>query len=75
MEQKLQSTKAATISTIPEAELLVIKPWDKSNIKPIEKAILKSDLGITPSSDGEVIRLPFPTLTEEKKKRFDQGSF
>lgn len=59
--------QAATI-TIPEARLLVIKPWDKSNIKAIEKAILKSDLGITPSNDGEVIRLPFPTLTEERRK-------
>lgn len=59
--------QAATI-TIPEARLLVIKPWDKSNIKAIEKAILASDLGITPSNDGEVIRLPFPALTEERRK-------
>src|SRR5699024_10585747 len=59
--------QAATIS-IPEARLLVIKPWDKSNIKPIEKAILASDLGINPSNDGEVIRLPFPALTEERRK-------
>lgn len=59
--------QAATI-TIPEARLLVIKPWDKSNIKPIEKAILASDLGINPQNDGEVIRLPFPALTEERRK-------
>lgn len=59
--------QAATI-TIPEARLLVIKPWDKSNIKLIEKAILASNLGITPSNDGEVIRLPFPALTEERRK-------
>lgn len=60
--------QAATIST-PEPRLLVIKPWDKSNIKAIEKAILASDLGITPSNDGEVIRLPFPQLTEERRKQ------
>ena len=54
--------QAATIST-PEPRLLVIKPWDKSNIKEIEKAINKSDIGINPQNDGEVIRLPFPALT------------
>lgn len=59
--------QAATIS-IPEARLLSIKPWDKNNIASIEKAILKSDIGITPSNDGEVIRLPFPQLTEERRK-------
>lgn len=61
--------QAATVS-IPEARLLVIKPWDKSNIQPIEKAILKSNIGITPGNDGEVIRLPFPTLTEERRKEY-----
>lgn len=61
--------QAATIS-IPEARLLVIKPWDKSNIQPIEKAILKSNIGITPGNDGEVIRLPFPALTEERRKEY-----
>ena len=61
--------QAATIS-IPEARLLVIKPWDKNNIKPIEKAILKSNIGITPGNDGEVIRLPFPALTEERRKEY-----
>lgn len=61
--------QAATIS-IPEARLLVIKPWDKTNIKPIEKAILKSNIGITPGNDGEVIRLPFPALTEERRKEY-----
>lgn len=59
--------QAATVST-PEARLLVIKPWDKSNIKEIEKAINKSDIGINPQNDGEVIRLPFPALTEERRK-------
>ena len=62
-------SQAATIS-IPEARLLVIKPWDRSNIGPIEKAILKSNIGITPGNDGEVIRLPFPALTEERRKEY-----
>lgn len=61
--------QAATVS-IPEARLLVIKPWDKSNIAPIEKAILKSNIGITPQNDGEIIRLPFPALTEERRKEY-----
>lgn len=61
--------QAATIS-IPEARLLVIKPWDKTNIAPIEKAITKANIGITPQNDGEVIRLPFPALTEERRKEY-----
>lgn len=52
----------------PEAQLLVIEPWDKSTIKAIEQAILSSDLGVTPNSDGMVIRLPFPSLTEERRR-------
>lgn len=58
---------AATI-TVPEARLLVIQPWDASALKEIEKAVIGSDLGITPSNDGKVIRLPFPVLTEERRK-------
>lgn len=54
--------------SVPEARLLVIQPWDSTLIGAIEKAILKSDLGITPSNDGKVIRLPFPALTEERRK-------
>ncbi len=54
--------------TIPEARLLVIRPWEKQMLAKIEKAILSSDLGITPNNDGNVIRLPFPTLTEERRK-------
>lgn len=61
--------QAATVS-IPEARLLTIKPWDKTNIGPIEKAILKSNIGITPQNDGEIIRLPFPALTEERRKEY-----
>ena len=53
---------------VPEARLLVISPYDKGSIKAIEKAIQNSDLGIQPSSDGSVIRLAFPPLTEERRK-------
>lgn len=54
--------------TIPEARMIQIAPWEKSLIKEIEKAILASDVGITPSNDGSVIRLVFPELTEERRK-------
>ena len=57
----------ATIST-PEPRLIVINPWDKSVIGEIEKAILKSDLGITPNNDGKVVRLTIPQLTEERRR-------
>lgn len=54
--------------SIPEARLMVIQPYDKSILGEIEKAILKSDLGITPTNDGSVIRLAMPALTEERRK-------
>ena len=54
--------------SVPEPRMLVIQPWEKSLIKAIEKAIMTSDLGITPSNDGTVIRLVFPELTEERRK-------
>lgn len=57
----------ASIST-PEARLLVIQPYDKTVINDIEKAIMKSDLGISPTNDGSVIRLAVPALTEERRK-------
>lgn len=57
----------STISA-PEARLLLIQPWDKNALKEIERAILKSDLGLTPNSDGSVIRLSIPPLTEERRK-------
>ncbi|RJX24368.1 MAG: ribosome recycling factor [Dethiobacter sp.] len=57
----------ATISA-PEPRLLVIQPWDKNILGEIEKAILKSDLGLTPNNDGNVIRLAIPQLTEERRK-------
>ncbi|NLA27400.1 MAG: ribosome recycling factor [Firmicutes bacterium] len=54
--------------TAPEPRLLVIQPWDKSSMGNIEKAILKSDLGLTPINDGNVIRLQIPQLTEERRR-------
>jgi ribosome recycling factor len=57
----------AAVST-PEPRLLVIQPWDRTVLGPIEKAILKSDLGLTPTNDGKLIRLAIPTLTEERRK-------
>ncbi|MBO8159382.1 ribosome recycling factor [Thermosyntropha sp.] len=54
--------------TVPEARLLVVQPWDKSCIPEIEKAILKSDLGVNPTNDGNVIRVAIPQLTEERRK-------
>jgi ribosome recycling factor len=53
---------------VPEPRLLVIQPFDKNSIAQVEKAIQQSDLGITPSNDGQVIRLAFPPLTEERRK-------
>ncbi|MBR4832444.1 MAG: ribosome recycling factor [Butyrivibrio sp.] len=55
--------------SVPEARIIQIAPWDKTLIKDIEKAIMTSDLGITPSNDGAVIRLVFPELTEERRKQ------
>lgn len=54
--------------SVPEARQLLISPWDISNVKNISKAILASDLGLTPTDDGRVIRLNFPMLTEERRR-------
>ena len=63
-------TPVAQVGSIssPEPRMLVIQPWDASVLKEIEKAILKSDIGIAPQNDGKVIRLSFPPLTEERRK-------
>lgn len=53
---------------VPESRLITIQPWDVTVIKDIEKAILKSDLGLTPSNDGKIIRISIPPLTEERRK-------
>ena len=58
----------ASLST-PESRLIMIQPWDVSVIKDVEKAILKSDLGLMPSNDGKVIRISIPPLTEERRKQ------
>jgi len=59
-------------TTVPEPRLLVIRPWDRSTIGIIEKAILKSDLGLNPSNDGQVIRLIIPQLTEERRRELSK---
>lgn len=55
--------------SVPESRLITVQPWDVSVIKEIEKAILKSDLGLTPSNDGKIIRISIPPLTEERRKQ------
>ncbi len=54
--------------SVPEASLLIIQPWDKSSIREIEKAVLKSDLGFNPTNDGNVIRISIPPLSEERRQ-------
>jgi len=54
--------------SIPESRMIMIQPWDVTAIKDIEKAIMKSDLGLTPSSDGKLIRISIPALTEQRRK-------
>ena len=54
--------------SVPEARMIVIQPWEASILKDIEKALLMSDLGLTPTNDGKMIRLVFPELTEERRK-------
>ena len=56
--------------TVPEPRMLVITPWDKNLLAPISKAILNSDLSLNPNSDGQVIRLVLPALTEERRKEY-----
>ena len=60
-------TQVASVSA-PEPKLLTVQPWDKSLMKAVEKGILASDLGLTPSNDGNIIRIPLPLLTEERRK-------
>jgi len=57
----------ATLS-VPEPRLITIQPWDKGALAPIEKAILKSELGLTPNNDGKIIRVPIPPLNEERRR-------
>ncbi len=65
--QKMKLNQVGTVSA-PEARLLTITPWDKSQIGAIEKAILASPLNLNPANDGKIIRIPIPQLTEERRK-------
>ena len=65
--QKLPVGQTASVIT-PDAHLITVQPWDKSVLPEIEKAILAANIGLTPSNDGTVIRLPVPPLTEERRK-------
>jgi ribosome recycling factor len=60
-------TQVASVAA-PEPKLLTVQPWDKTLLKAVEKAILASDLGLTPANDGNVIRIPLPPLTEERRR-------
>ncbi len=62
----------ATVS-VPESRLLTVKPWDMSVINEVEKAILKANLGVTPSNDGKLIRIAIPPLTEDRRKDIVKG--
>ncbi len=64
---RMPLNQLGTVSA-PEPRLLVVQPWDKSMVGPIQKAIMTSDLGLTPSNDGNLIRVPIPALTEERRK-------
>jgi ribosome recycling factor len=55
---------------VPEPRLITVKPWDKTQVKAVEKALRESDLGLNPQPDGEIIRIPLPPLTEERRKEF-----
>ena len=56
--------------TVADARMLMVKPWEKDLLKDIEKGIMEANLGLTPSTDGDSIRIPIPTLTEERRKEF-----
>lgn len=55
---------------VPEARLITVKPWDKSQMKAVEKSLRESDLGLNPQVDGDLIRIPLPPLTEERRREF-----
>ena len=65
----LQPINQVASVSVPDPRTLVIQPWDATQIAAIEKAILKSDLGLTPSNDGKLVRLTMPTLTEDRRKQ------
>jgi ribosome recycling factor len=55
---------------VPEPRLITVKPWDKTQVKSVEKALRESDLGLNPQVDGDLVRIPLPPLTEERRKEF-----
>lgn len=61
--------QVATVSA-PEPRLLMVQPWDRAMLGPVEKAIMTSDLGLNPANDGKVVRVPIPALTEERRKEY-----
>lgn len=71
--QETPITQLASIS-VPEARLVVIQPWDKSLLAPIEKAILKSELSLNPTNDGKLLRINYPPLTEERRKELAKNA-
>ncbi|MFA5467810.1 MAG: ribosome recycling factor [Sphaerochaetaceae bacterium] len=71
--QETPLSQVASIS-VPEARLVVIQPWDKSLLGPIEKAILKSELSLNPNNDGKLLRINFPPLTEERRKELARNA-
>ena len=71
--QETPLSQVASIS-VPEARLVVIQPWDKSLLAPIERAILKSELGLNPNNDGKLLRINFPPLTEERRKELAKSA-
>ena len=62
-------TQVGTV-TVPEPRLILVQPWDKGLLKAIEKGLRESDLGLNPSNDGSIIRIPIPPLTEERRKEY-----
>lgn len=70
-ESMMPLNQVATIA-VPEPRLITIRPWDASTLDAIEKALLKSDLGLTPNNDGHIIRLPIPPLTDERRKELSR---
>ncbi|MFA5570767.1 MAG: ribosome recycling factor [Sphaerochaetaceae bacterium] len=71
--QETPLNQVASIS-IPEARLVVIQPWDKALLAPIEKAILKSELSLNPNNDGKLLRINFPPLTEDRRKELARNA-
>jgi ribosome recycling factor len=71
--QETPLSQVASVS-VPEARLVVIQPWDKTLLTPIEKAILKSELGLNPNNDGKLLRINFPPLTEQRRKELAKSA-